>query len=358
MTSVHRNPPPKLPSGSLLGIGIALVVVGLFSVGRHLLDQWRYNNAIQAYERADCHTALNQLNPLINALRLIDVNNYVPRAQEKKAECEHFQEAVTQQQEGNTEAALLDYLALTKMYEDSALVDPARQKIVELFQATSTNSLATSKVCDQLENLIANQLIPALDTQVSQFYLTCGKTYETNKSYERAIALYEQLLRQKPDDTEAQKLETALARATVADARYQGAREIGPPRRVTSTADGSTVVQIQNTSPRAMQITFSGPNPKFEKMESCQDCQIYQYEGPEICPGKGPVQRYTLAPGQYDIAVDLAEVPGEIIESWVADWELDEGFEYRTCFIVVHGLEREPEDSQNPEPPKLPLQLE
>ncbi|NJR63587.1 MAG: hypothetical protein HC769_35290 [Cyanobacteria bacterium CRU_2_1] len=46
MTKVHRNPPPELPPGSLLGIGIAFAVIGLFSIGQHLLDQWRYHHQI------------------------------------------------------------------------------------------------------------------------------------------------------------------------------------------------------------------------------------------------------------------------------------------------------------------------
>ncbi|MFB8787853.1 MAG: hypothetical protein U7123_03195 [Potamolinea sp.] len=59
----------------------------------------------------------------------------------------------------------------------------------------------------------------------------------------------------------------ALARTTVAD--IKGSREvrnIKSPGRTGTTADGSTVIEIQNTSPAKMEITFSGATPKFEEM--------------------------------------------------------------------------------------------
>jgi hypothetical protein len=357
MTNVHQNPPPKLPSGLLLGLGIAFAVNVLLSIGQHLLDQWRYNNAMQAYRKAECNAAIDQLNPVIDAFRLFDVDNYVSQAQQKKAECERFQTAVDQQQKGKAETALMNYLILAKVYENSALLDPARQQILKLFQMSQTKPLATPKVCEQLENLMAKNLIPKLDTKVSQFYLSCGNSYETNQTYARAIGLYKRLLEQDLDHTQTQKLEAALARATVADIKQQGAKEIGPPTRIANTEDGSTVVEIQNTSPRKMRIIFSGSTPKFEELEPCQDCKIYMYEGPGPCPRQGPKKRYTLAPGQYKIAVNFTEIPGEIIESWVADWKLDEGAEYGACFVIVNGLREESQDPEKPENRRQPLRI-
>jgi hypothetical protein len=229
-----------------------------------------------------------------------------------------------------------------------------------LFQTSQTKSLATTKVCEQLENLMTKDLIPKLDTKVSQFYLSCGNSYETNTAYARAIELYKKLLEQNPDHAQAQKLESVLARATVADIKQQGAKEIGPPTRIANTEDGSTVVEIQNTSPRKMRIIFSGSTPKFEELEPCKDCKIYTYEestykASEPCPNKGPKKRYTLAPGQYKIAVNFTEIPGETIESWVADWKLEEGAEYGTCFVIVHGLREKSQNPQRPENRKRPF---
>ncbi|MEL7313584.1 MAG: hypothetical protein AAFN08_01380 [Cyanobacteria bacterium J06559_3] len=356
MTSINRNPPPTLPPGSLLGIGIAIVAIGTFSLGQHRLDRRRYNRAIEAQRSADCQTAIAEFDAIINQFRLFEISDYVLRAQELKAECDRFQEIIAKQQAGEAEAALLDYMAFVNVYEDSTLLNPVQQQIAELFRTAPTDALATQEICRRIEGLMTQNLIPETGKEVGNFYLACGDTLASLEEYPTAIYLYEQVA-DKPnllDEAQMQTLEQALARVTVADTR-QGSRAIGPPTFFGYTADGTTVIEIQNDAPREMAMTFSGLSPKFETVERCRNCQIYREEDePEICPEKGPIEEYKLLPGQYEIAADFIEEGSERITSWTGDWTLDEGARYRICFVVVHGLEELEEDFDDSEPQENP----
>ena len=338
MASANRNSSPNLPPGLPLGLGIAIAAIVLLGAGRHLLDRWHYNTAMHAKERADCYSAIENFDSIIYAFRLIfNRDDYVNQVREKKAECELFQKAVENQQSGKGETALLDYITLANVYEDSVLIDPIRQQILNLFEEFQMVSLATPEVCARIQGLMTQNLLSRVRTQATDFYLACGSTFEANSNYGRAIDLYEKL-RQKNSlsDTQTQMVEKALARAIVSDTRHQGAREVGPPSPIAYTADGTTVVEIQNDAPREMKVTFSGPAPKFEKIESCEDCVIHKSdEKTEDCPNKGPVKEYNLTPGQHQISVDYIEIGNEKIEFWVGDWTLDEGIKYSICFTII-----------------------
>lgn len=275
MTSMRPNPQPKLPPGLLLGIGIALAVVGIVGTVQHFFDRQQYEQALQAYQKADCKTAIDQFDRVIQSIRLIDFDNHdEARAEQKKAECEYFQKAVDQQQQGKLEAALLNYTTLIKIYSDSALVEPAREQVAKMFQTTKMSDLATSEVCQQIDRLNQQNLIPSTDA-LPQFYLACGRGYEAKKDYERAITLYQQFLDQHPK-IQTQAMKQALARATVANLSQQGVPNNDAPALIGRTADDSTVVDIQNSAPRKMLITFSGPTPRFEVLEPCQNCILYR----------------------------------------------------------------------------------
>lgn len=338
MANLHQSP-PKFPPGLLLGIGIGLTAVGIFSTIQHLSEQRQYEQAMQAYQNADCNTAIDHFDRVINSTRLLNVGNYIPIAEQKKAECEYFQSAVNRQQQGKFEAALSNYATLAKIYSDSALIEPARQQVTDLFQKAKMADLATSNICKQIDPLSKQDLIPESDA-LPQLYLACGKGYETSQQHQRAIELYQQFLEQHPK-IQTSAMKQALARATVADLTEQGAQTAKAPGFVGFTADGSTIVDIQNSSPRKMQIIFSGPTPKFEEIAPCQDCKMYTYEGPETCPGKGPIGRYKLEPGQYQIAIEFIEQANEVIESSVGSWKLGEGSEYRRCQVIVHDLKKD-----------------
>ncbi|BAZ18743.1 hypothetical protein NIES4071_106280 (plasmid) [Calothrix sp. NIES-4071] len=337
MTSARRNPQPKIPSDLLIGIIIALAVTVIPSIVRHSLDKHLYESGIESYKMANCNAAVEQFNQIISAFRLTDSGNYASRAEEKKAECRFFEDGVKLQKEGKYESALLSYSKVA-VYNDSALLAPTREKLSELFQKAKVESLATENVCNRIGILNSSNLLPKQNSNLPLLYPTCGKIYEANKRYEQAISIYNQFLHSFPDHPLKLDIQRSLARTTVADIKGRGARKTKPLLRTGTTVDGSTVVDIQNTSPAKMEITFSGTTPKFGEIEICTDCIEYISKGPEICPGKGPIERYTLEPGKYDIAVKFTTRSGNLAYPWTATWSLEQGGEYKTCFVIVQDL--------------------
>jgi hypothetical protein len=78
---------------------------------------------------------------------------------------------------------------------------------------------------------------------------------------------------------------------------------------------------------------FSGPESRIEKLDACSSCIKYYGNGPTYCPEKGPVGRYTLTPGNYEVLVESISDKG--ITPWVGDWVLQSGNEYSNCFFIV-----------------------
>lgn len=342
MTSIRPTPSPKLPPELLIGLMIALAVMGIPSIVQHFLDQQRYESAMQSYKKADCGKASEQFNQIIDTIRLIDIGKYVPRAKEKKAECKFFQDASRDQEEGKFESALLNYSKLA-VYDDSALLEPTRKRLHDLFQNLKIETLATSSSCTRLGTLTENNLLPKSNTNLPSLYLACGKVFEADKTYKRAIFIYEKFLQEYSDHTLALDVRRALARTTVADIKgRRGVRNIKSPGRTGTTADGSTVIEIHNTSPGKMEITFSGATPKFEELKTCRDCVMYD-KPPDLCPSNGTVGRYRLEPGQYDIAVKFKADNGNTVNPWAGNWNLEAGAEYKTCFFIIRNPLNDPQ---------------
>ena len=187
MTSVRQPPSPKLPPELLIGVIIALAVTGIPSLLRQFLDQRQYEAAIQSYKMAECDQASEQFDKIIRAFRLVDFGQYIPRAEEKKAECRFFQDAVSDQKEGKFESALLNY-AKVAVYEDSALLELMRRNLSELFQKSKIETLATLKVCNRLGTLAEKNLLPTSDANLPSLYPACAKIYEADKNYKSVIS--------------------------------------------------------------------------------------------------------------------------------------------------------------------------
>lgn len=337
MTSIRRPPSPQSPPEWLIGLIIALVLIGLFSLVQYFVDQRRYKAAIQSYEIAECDIASKKFKQIINAFRVFDFGEYVPQSKEKKAECDFFQDAVNYQEEGMLDSALLNYAKLAT-YETSPLLEYARNNLRELFQKSSveTETLATLEVCNRLEILTEKNLLPPSDPNAQSVYSSCGKTYEIEKSYEEAISIYENFLKMYPNHPLIEDVKRSLARTTITQIKEEEEeRYIESPERTGITADGSTVVEIQNSSPAEMRIIFSGTTPKFEELEDCDECQKYIGEPPGSCPGKGPIGRYTLEPGEYEIVIKFKANDRERVNPWAGNWNLEQGALYKRCFFII-----------------------
>ena len=84
-----------------------------------------------------------------------------------------------------------------------------------------------------------------------------------------------------------------------------------------------------------MRIIFSGTTPRFEELEDCDECQKYIGESPEFCTGDGPIGRYSLEPGEYEIAIKFKANDGKPVNPWAGNWNLERGAEYKSCFFIT-----------------------
>jgi hypothetical protein len=53
-------------------------------------------------------------------------------------------------------------------------------------------------------------------------------------------------------------------------------------------------------------------------------------------PAQGPIGRYTLPPGDYDVVVEA--ISGGDVTPFSGRWSLGSGSEYHNCFFIVTRL--------------------
>ena len=205
--------------------------------------------------------------------------------------------------------------------------------LAEEAQASLLAHPLACKESDALKNSVIsqrNEFMPSL-------YYQCGQTYESEGDWEQAITMYEDFLAEYPGHALAGDAEAGLARSIVSKAQATSAGEIPAPERSGRTGSGATEVVIQNDSPERMRIVFSGPGSRVEELEPCTSCTIYSGEGPLYCPELGPIGRYSLIPGVYDIVVESISDTGTT--PWTGNWSFVSGDEYYSCFVITITLE-------------------
>lgn len=188
--------PPQSRQGCGCGwliILIVIVAIG-YSAVRYFIDQINFNAGQQAYQQADCATTIRYFDTILNGWRPVDIGSYSTLAQQKKAECTVFQGAVDQQQAGDFSAALVTYADFVRAYKSSLLVEAARRRSVSLFEQANGATLASQPLCQKLDWLIEQELIPQGDVSLPSLYFACGQLYAAANDQQRSFAMYEALL--------------------------------------------------------------------------------------------------------------------------------------------------------------------
>lgn len=193
--------------------------------------------------------------------------------------------------------------------------------------------LANPVACEEVASLKKNNIIANRTDFIPMLYYSCGQAYEDDRDWGNAVTMYENFLADYPSHSLAPDAEAALARLIVAQAKAAGAGEIPAPESSGRTGSELTEVIIQNDSPDRLRIVFSGPESHVEELGACSSCTNYTGIGPLYCPEKGPIGRYTLKPGQYDVVVE--SINDNETTPWTGNWDLISGDEYSTCFFVV-----------------------
>lgn len=332
-TQPFPQPPQRQPINPWKLLGIFVAVTFGWGVIDSLFNLRNYNRGEQAYQTADCTTAIEYFDRVINNPAILDFDDNLGRSEAKKSECREFQVAVEQQEKGQWETALFAYNDFIARHPESALIKAIRQQTASLFAKEEIGSFVRPQICEQLEPIKNNQLIPQTNVNLPPLYRGCADLYTQAQQHGNAVKLYEQFLAEYPTHDQVPDVQAALAQSMIAEARAAGAGKILPPGRSGITVDGSTVVQIRNDSPTRMRLVFSGPETQFQELGSCPDCQKYFGKPPESCPNKGPVGFYRLKPGTYEVVVKSIE--DELVRPFVGNWSLDGGAEYTNCFFIV-----------------------
>lgn len=187
--------------------------------------------------------------------------------------------------------------------------------------------------CQDSETLRQSMIANRTDF-LQKLYYDCGQRYEEHTDYANARKMYETFLAMYPDHALAKEVESSLARTIVAQAKAAGAQEISQPESSGFTTSGVVQVIIQNDSPERLRITFSGPNSQVKELDACPTCTQYSVEQtPMYCPEVGPIERYTLPPGVYDIVVE--SINDNTVTPWAGNWNLIDGNEYYRCLLLV-----------------------
>lgn len=186
--------------------------------------------------------------------------------------------------------------------------------------------------CQEIDSLIDNKVIANPVDFLPLLNFQCGQISEAIQDFADAIRWYESFLGNYPNHYLSQDVEAALARSLVAKANAEGAGDLPSPSRRGSAGSDSVEVTIQNDSPEELRIVFSGPEANIADLAACESCNTYFGIGPIYCPEKGPVGRYVLTPGQYDVLVEASSSRG--VTPFTGSWNLSSS-QYYSCFFIV-----------------------
>ncbi|HWQ14038.1 MAG TPA: hypothetical protein VNL77_14655 [Roseiflexaceae bacterium] len=331
-TPKKPNPLVRIGAGCLSLIVLGCVLIGGFALYENWQQEQNYQTGHRAYAQADCAAAVEPLGKAARGEPGTRGNDVALQAQEELQECEALLAA--DERAGQQPAdAVLGYSEVLTKYPESPLASVALTRGQELLASGAPADLATPPLCGALDTLTEQQLIAAPGETMPPLLYACGQAHEVEQAFADAVVFYDRFLSEYPEHELAGEVQAAFARATIADARASGAGELPPPQAVGGGGSGPVTVVIQNDSPETLSLVFSGPEVRVEKLEACADCEKFTGDGPSACPEQGPVGRYVLAPGTYEVVVKAISSSG--VTPFRGSWTLESGQEYSSCFYLV-----------------------
>lgn len=336
MSRKYPGQKPNSPKHRELPVDKIAIAVSLLAVacsfGSLLLDRFTYQKAEQAYREANCPVAILRFNRIIKAWRIVDMGNHVDVAQRHKSECDRFQAALDREAAGEISAAIVAYNNFIIRYgtrTGNPLVKAARDRVKSLFKFSNPKALANQELCGNFSAVEENALIPE-EPSWAPLYLSCARML-ANQEPLKANPIYENLVKKYPDSPLVSEAKAEWARSMLATT--EEAEKLPPVRRVGLASNKLSILEIRNESPLPMRLFLSGPEGSVEEIERCPSCIKQFAKFPDICPEKGPVERYELKPGSYRVLTQPFN--GEHVIPYKGIWELKAGTIYSTCFFIV-----------------------
>jgi hypothetical protein len=324
-----------------IGIGcLGVFVLGCVAIGALALFQnWQqeqnYTAGHSAYTAADCATATGPLGKAASGDPGTKDSDVARKAEAELQECEALLAASDAANSGSIGDAVMGYSAFYVKYNQSPLRALALTKGQELISETEAAALTSQDLCNGIDKLQAQTFFTRSSETIPPLLYACGQASEQANAYADAVEFYDRFRQKYPEHELAKQVDLAFVRATIADAEASGAGELPAPQQV---GDGSgsgdeVLVVIQNDSPEELNLVFSGPETRVEKLEACTECEKFAGDEPSSCPELGPVGKYRMAPGTYTVVVKAGS--GSDVTPFRGSWELKGGDEYSSCFYVV-----------------------
>lgn len=330
-------PPPRKRRRGLIGcLGVVVVLFACVGIEFYRASQFERikGEAEAARDRGDCTEAMALYDRAVKGKSFTVSDSDIDEIGRDRQECQVFLDVVAVEESGTPGDALVAYDGFIGNNPGSALLTPARDRSHALFASSQPEALATVNSCGSLAKLIEHELVPEPDTNLPLFYAGCGQAFFDAGEHSQAVAILQQLGAEYPGHPRVKEVEPLLASAILAEAQAMGAGTIPAPQSTgQGTGSGPTTVVIQNDSPEEMSLVFKGPETRIETLAACADCEDFSGEGPESCPEKGPIGRYELPAGTYDVVVRSISDTG--VTPFTGSWELAPGDEYYSCFYLV-----------------------
>lgn len=326
---------PKIAAGllGLLAMGCALTFgVASFEAWQQLQ---RYEAGHAAYVQADCAAAVGPLGQAARGEPGSAGSQVALQAAAALQECEALQAAEALVAEGRLGDAAVAFGAVALKYGGGPLAAPALSRGQTLVEQTAPVELRSNTLCQAIDGLAQQDVIRRPGKQIPPLLHACGEGYESIGEFSVALGFYERFRAEYPDHPLGGAVQAAFVRATLSEADQLGAGALPAPQTVGASggAGGAVTVLIRNDSSEQLSLVFNGPEVRVEALAPCADCADFQGGSPTACPSRGPVGRYVLAPGTYDVVVKASGDSG--VTPFRGSWTLEPSREYASCFFLV-----------------------
>ncbi|BAZ03677.1 hypothetical protein [Calothrix sp. NIES-3974] len=355
--SPHHTPNPifrRPPNWQLL-----LIFMGISLIGFIWLQGWwrqrQFDTAMQAYKSGDCQRAIagfsefkgnDEAETILQQCR--DYQNIDPATQKPFEALGKAAEFVEKHAPHNP------YIGDSKAV--NPLLPGLRNRFNGYLKPENMKDWLSTDVCKRLEPIEKSDILPQAQQSLPRLYLYCGHFLIAMKQVDAGMTLFEQSIDKFPNDPNVNVVKRAYAMQLIKEAKRQPTGKIPAPIAGARTADGSTVIEIRNDSPYPLRITLAGSTSRIEEMPACKECQVYTPSSkPSGCPAKGPLARYKIDSGNYEVLVKAIQesvstqnygshtptniasrdVPG--VRPFTGRWGLRKGQKYQSCFFLIQG---------------------
>jgi len=211
-----------------LSVFICLIVfLCIYTLIGLLIDQRNYSRAQQAYQNANCSQVLLYSGKITKAWRLFDFGNHKKLIQSEQVECQEYARAEEAYQSGDYADAFLSYYDFMVAYPGSPLVKNVQEQVKLILAKAEFIQRLELKVCDRLNELVAEKTIGSDYDYLAGIYTKCGEIYDERGDHQKANAMYEKLI----DDFPGQAMALFSRKDIPAEMQLRLCKQIDPARK-------------------------------------------------------------------------------------------------------------------------------